>query len=188
MWFRYLIIALGAVLLIGGCNGLLSQLFGTHKLRQFTLSEVRNTGLGDADYIALDSVQWPEEYVIGAALHGTDRDIIIYPFVSLGADTNEQVTVVAWRKVSLEEAADGPPYPHSAGSGKVKGLVRPPNPRKDVSAQLAQFGYQIPESVYYLEVSRAPLSWYWYALMIIGGIGIAGALEARAFRRRQKYN
>lgn len=191
MWLRYLIIASGIVLMIGGCNGLLSQLFGTHKLRHFTIDTLRTTGLGDADYVSIDSAHSPGDFVVGPAIHPTDRDIVIFPLISEAerADMEQgkriRPALLAWNKVSpeVQEGRDSIRIP--LGTGTIRGLVRAPNKLKNTSDRLSEQGYDIPKDVYYLEADRAPLAWYWNLLMLIGGIGIALAAEARAARRRQ---
>ena len=54
MLLRYLILFGGIVMMITGCNSLISQQFGTHQLRTVNMQDAVANGLGDADFIELD--------------------------------------------------------------------------------------------------------------------------------------
>lgn len=189
-WLRMLIVLAGIVLTINGCNSLISQFFGTHKLRQMQLSEAETQGLGDADFVALTDLVVPGDYVIGRALHDTDQPIAIFPLLTPAQYADYQAgrqtapRVLAWTKV--EEDCIGRGDCIQAGGTTIRGLVRSPNPRKDASAGLAEANFRIPDDIYFLEAYRAPLAWYWNLLMVIVGIGLAVGVEARAARRRRQ--
>ena len=187
MWFRLVVVLAGIALTIGGCNSLVSQLFGTHKLRTFPLEAVAREGFGDADYVELTEAYQTGDVVVGPALHGTDRDIVLYPLLTPAqwqarqAGQTVEPVVIAWQKEGGQPCESC----RTTGPLTVRGLVREPNPRKNKSAELSTAGYRIAEKVYYLEAARQPLAWYWNVLMIAGGFGLALGVEARAARKRR---
>lgn len=189
MWIRLIIIFAGIVLMINGCNSLISQFAGTHALRTFSVEEATADGIGDADFIELTDAWRPGKWVVGPALHKKDRDILLYPILSgdqyAAHQRGETVrpAFIAWGKNYDPPCLErGDCIPDGAFS--ARGLVREPNPEKDKSPELSQYGFELPEKVYYLEVDREPLAWYWNLLMFVGGIAMAIGIEAWA--RRQK--
>ena len=84
MIIRLLIILGCVVVFINGCNSLISQHFGTHKLRGYTMEEVQQTGIGDADFIEVSGALLSGDFVFKAAKSPTNPGVIIYPVLSDG--------------------------------------------------------------------------------------------------------
>ena len=192
MWIRLLVLGAGMVMMITGCNSLISQFFGTHRLRAMPIEAAQTEGLGDADFVRLEAAVLHEEYLRGAPLHSTDKPIVIYPLLSeeqLAAhQAGEQVELryLGWSTVFDLNCYDrGDCY--SVGPGVAQGLVRPPNPRKTPTADdWSAYNFQLSPEANYLQIGREPMAWYWNLLLFLLGIGIPVLLEARAFRQQRK--
>lgn len=192
MWIRLLVLAAGMVMMITGCNSLISQFFGTHRLRSLPISQAMEEGLGDADFIRLEAVQVNETYLRGAPLHSTDKPIVIYPLLSqeqataYAAGQEVELQYLGWSTVfDLNCYERGDCY--VVGNGVAQGLVRPPNPRKTPSdTDWAQHNFRLSADANYLQIGREPMAWYWNLLLFLGGVGIPVALEARAFRQQRQ--
>ncbi|MEM6395055.1 MAG: hypothetical protein AAF741_01815 [Bacteroidota bacterium] len=191
MWIRLLVIAGGVVMMITGCNSLISQFFGTHKLRTLDLTEAVSEGIADADFVRLQNLIVAEQYQIGDALHSTDKDIVVFPLLMPDQRDRKNsgqliaIEYMGWSNVfdnNCHERKDC----YDATANYVQGLVRPPNPKKTPSdSSWAEMGYAISEDVRYLQVNREPQAWYWNLLLFLGGIGLPLALEYRAYVRKQ---
>jgi hypothetical protein len=188
--FRLLFVLGGIVLMINGCNSLLSQFFGTHKLHPYSAQAALGEGIGDADYVALTDSYRTGDFVVGPALHETDKDILLYPIFSQAqADSlsNGQVVtagIIAWGTnydPPCIERGDCIPMESLTATG----LIREPNPRKNESAALATDQVQLAERLIFLEIDREPLAWYWNLLMFAGGLGLAFGVEAYVSKRRK---
>jgi hypothetical protein len=187
---RLLIVLSGIVLTINGCNGLLSQFFGTHKLQTYHAETALREGVGDADFVSLTDGFTTGRFVVGPALHETDKDILLYPIFSAAqADSLEQGQSVTAGIIGWETNYDPPCIERAdcvaAGSRTLTGLVREPNPRKNRVADLGSEQVRIAGRPLFMEIDREPLAWYWNLLMFAGGIGMAFAVEAYFARRRQ---
>ena len=186
---RLLFVLTGIVLMINGCNGLLSQFFGTHKLRTLSADTALREGVGDADYLAFAEGYRTGDFVVGPALHETDKDILLYPiFSSAQADSLERGKTVTAGIVAWGTNYDPPCIDRgdciAPGALTATGLIREPNPRKDESAALVNERVRLAERPIFLEIDRKPLAWYWNLLMFAGGIGLAFSVESYVTRRR----
>lgn len=191
MWLRLLIIGGGVVMMITGCNSLISQFFGTHRLRNLDINQAAVEGLGDADFVRLENLTVSPEYQIGDALHSTDKDIVVFPLVApdqMKSDNQDEQVVVhfmGWSNVFDNNCHDRQDC-YELSASFAQGLVRPPNPRKTpTDSSWAEMGYDLAEDVRYLQINREPMAWYWNLLLFLGGIGLPLATEARAYKKKQ---
>lgn len=187
---RLLIVLSGIVLMINGCNSLLSQFFGTHKLQTYRAETALREGVGDADFVSLTGGYTTGRFVVGPALHETDKDILLYPIFSAAqADSLDRGLNVTAGIIGWEANYDPPCIERAdcvaAGSRPLTGLIREPNPRKNRAAELRRSQVRIAERPLFMEIDREPLAWYWNLLMFAGGIGMAFGVEAYFARRRQ---
>jgi hypothetical protein len=178
------------VFFITGCNSLISQFFGTHKLRTFTIEEAISTGIGDSDFIALTGAWQTGDYIVVPPRNESDKPILIYPLLSeqqlAEMEKGEQVEprFIAWTKNFSMECDDNKRCAPKLGIN-VQGVIRQMRRQKNKAHMLSEKKYILPDHVDYLEIGREPLEWYWNLLMVIGGLGVAFYIEARANRVRK---
>lgn len=191
MWIRLATMLLCIVFFITGCNSLLSQFFGTHKLRAFEMPQVVNEGIGDADYIEVAETWQTGDYIVVPKINAGDKPIVIFPLLTndqLSAlEKGQRVTpkVIGWTK-EFDLACDDTQTCADRGERTVTGVVRRMRRAKNKTASLPVEKYELTDDVYYVEVGRHPIAWYWNLLMIVGGLGLAFIIENRASKRRRK--
>lgn len=190
MWVRLIAILFCIVFFISGCNSLISQFFGTHKLRNFKMEEVLKTGIEDSDYIDIKGAWQTGDYIIVPPKNESDKFTLIYPLLSKdqvkSLEQGEQVQprIIGWKKVTSIECDED----HSCAPKmkiKAEGIIRQMRKQKNKAHMLAADRYQLPDNVSYMEMDRTPLSWYWNMLMMLGGLGIVFFIETRANRKKQ---
>jgi hypothetical protein len=187
---RLFFVLSGIVLMINGCNGLLSQFFGTHKLRTLSAETALREGVGDADYVALTDSYRNGKFVVGPALHAKDKDILLYPLLSTAQhDSLQRGQAITAGIVAWGTNYDPPCITRNdcipAGNLRATGLIREPNPQKNTAFALTNDQIRLREQPIFMEIDRQPLAWYWNLLMFAGGIGLAFSVEAYATKRRQ---
>ncbi|MCB9291685.1 MAG: hypothetical protein H6559_00925 [Lewinellaceae bacterium] len=191
MIIRMLIILGCVVVFINGCNSLISQHFGTHKLRSYTMEDVQQAGIGDADYIAVGDAWLSGDFVFKAAKSPANPGVIIYPVLSReqfeAKKRGEPVRpdIIAWT-TDFPSQCVGAGNCIEAGPAALQGIVRDlPNDRQG-QGQLEGKGYRLADDAIYLEHGQAPLAWYWNLLMMIGAAAAAIGVEAYSHRRQRK--
>ncbi|MEL6357680.1 MAG: hypothetical protein AAFQ37_12195 [Bacteroidota bacterium] len=183
MWIRLLIVLLGIVLMINGCNSLISQNFGTHRLRTLDLQKVLNNGLGDADFVRLENAVLSQEYLIGPALRASDEDYHLHAVLSpqqaqnMAEGQEVEVKMVGWYKIPYAGCVkNGDCQPDA--NPVIQGLITDPTDRKNPRNEWSAKHVNLAEEVIYLQLWKEPLAWYWNLLMFLGGIGMAIGIEA----------
>ncbi|MCB0564292.1 MAG: hypothetical protein KDD01_07935 [Phaeodactylibacter sp.] len=191
MIVRILIILACVVVFINGCNSLISQHFGTHKLRGYTIEMVQQSGIGDADFIMVDNALLPGDFVFKAAKSPTNPGVIIYPVLSReqmdAHHRGETVSpdIIAWTKNFPSQCVDAGNCIEE-GPVALKGVVRDlPNDRQG-QGQLQDKGYRIGDNVIYLEHGQEPTAWYWNLLMMLGAAALVFGIEAYTHSRQRK--
>ncbi len=191
MIIRLLIILGCVVVFINGCNSLISQNFGTHKLRVYSMEEVQQSGVGDADYIEVNGALLSGDFVFKAAKSPTNPGVIIYPVLSekqLEAHSRgEAVTpdIIAWTTDFPSQCVDAGNC-IKAGQVKLKGIVRDLPKDRQGQGQLVDKGYKVSDGVIFVEYGQQPLAWYWNLLMMIGAAAAIFGIEAYSHRLRRK--
>ncbi|MEM1216539.1 MAG: hypothetical protein AAGJ82_12680 [Bacteroidota bacterium] len=189
MWIRLTAILLCVVFFITGCNSLISQFFGTHKLRTFPMFEVVQTGIGDADFVSLEGAWQTGDYLVVPPRNKADKAVLIYPLLTeiqlAAVEKGELVEprIIAWTKnFSLDCDEENNCAPRQRVD--ALGIVREMRREKKKAHMLPSNKYRLPENVDYVEVGRSPLAWYWNLLMLVGGLGLAFFIESRAAKKR----
>jgi len=194
MWIRLLIVLAGIVVMINGCNSLISQHFGTHKLRTLDLQEVIDAGIDDADFVRLENAALSEDYLVGPALRASDEDYHLHAILTptqAAARANGasvQPAVIGWYKIPYAACVEnGDCRPTDA---PIQGLITLPTERKNPVAGWSEKGVEVSDNVIYLQLWKEPLAWYWNLLLFLGGLGLAIGIEAwwQARRRRNELN
>ncbi len=190
MWVRLTAILLCIVFFITGCNSLISQFFGTHKLRSLSVDEALDQGLGDADYVELLDAWQTGDYIVVPPKTTADRAVLIFPIVGKvqleKLDAGQTITpqIIGWTKnfsIQCDDANNCAPRLNM----DYQGIVREMRRQKNRAHMLPDNRYQLPEDVVYVEVGRAPLAWYWNLLMMLGGLGLAFYIESKAHWQRK---
>jgi len=190
MWVRLTAMLLCIVFFITGCNSLISQFFGTHKLRVFTMEETITTGVGDSDFVELIGAWQSGDYIVVPPRTDADKAILIYPLLAesqieaLKAGKQVKPRIIAWTK-NFSMACDDEKNCVPLMPVAVQGVIREMRQQKNQAHLLPVLKYQLPDNVEYIEVGRQPLAWYWNLLMVLGGLGFAFYIESRANREQQ---
>lgn len=189
MWVRIIAILFCVVFLVNGCNSLISQFFGTHKLRDFTMQSVWEDGIGDSDYVNITGAWQSGDYIVVPPRTAADRAVLIFPLLTkeqLDAAEAGQVVeprIICWtREFSLNCDEENTCAPRA--EVEIKGIIREIRRQKNKAHMLASDKYRLPENVDYIEVGRAPLAWYWNLLIVLGALGFAYFIEYRANKQR----
>lgn len=183
MIVRIIIILLCLVFFINGCNSLISQFFGTHKLRSFDMAEVAQKGIGDADYVEIRSAEFKADFIHQEATEPGSPPVILYPVFAEGrADQNP--VLLAWTADFFDPCVEADTC-IAAGTRTLRGVVRPlPDANLAGLDRLKEKGYSWEEPLIVINENEAPVAWYWNALMMLGAGLVAIGMEA--FYNRKK--
>ena len=184
---RYLVLFGGIVLMITGCNSLVSQQFGTHRLRTLPAGGATATDVGEADFVRITGVN-----PAGPTLGGGDADRwgdyvrfvpLLTPAQEAERRANGRVTtgLVGWFKTT-DPARQRPAA--AAESSAVTGLVNPPAARYVSTVDWSAAGVSLAEPVVYVQIGERPLAWYYNLLLMLVGVLLAVVPEFLGARRR----
>ncbi|MTB51074.1 hypothetical protein [Lewinella sp. W8] len=190
MILRYFVLFAGVVLMITGCNNLISQNFGTHNLRTVALEEVIAEGLGDADYVEITGGELGNALLVGPALRVTDKDYILRPILTRQQAANwysgatVRASVIGWFKNNDPDCvtAEGCPPDKSL---PIKGLIGPPTDKKNPVELWSTQRIKLEDQVTYIQLYEEPMAWYWNLIMFLGGLLVAIVPEAWRFQKRK---
>lgn len=192
MLFRFLIILGCIVLFINGCNSLISQHFGTHKLRSFQMEEVLTNGIGDADFVEISGAWTNDDFI-----HVPDKNdpkkagMILFPVLSEDQlqklDGNEVVKtkIIAWSE----------DFPYECLAAKscaarqeriLKGITRKINDERNKVKELPPDKYQLMDNVIYLNINNAPTAWYWNLLMMVVAFLTVWLIQVNQFKKKKE--
>lgn len=190
MWVRMIAMLFCIVFFINGCNSLISQFFGTHKLRTFEMAETITNGIGDSDYIRINNGWQTGDYIVVPPRTSADNAILIFPLLTeeqlAAAESGEIVEprLICWTKdfsMNCDEANTCAPRLKVNKEGIIREMQRQKNKAHLLNAKK----YRLPENVDYMEVGRQPLAWYWNLAIVLGTVGFAFFIESRANQKRQ---
>jgi hypothetical protein len=166
MILRIIIILIGVFFFVNGCSSLVSSVAGTHKLRTLSMQEVRQSGVGDADYVEITGAWSSGAYIFEPHRRTSWPGFVQWPVLSAtqldSLEQGRQVTVevYAWTKrydktcVEAENCV-------KRGSVPLKGLIRPLNKKFNKMASFPDEQYLMAENPVFIEYNRQPLAWYW---------------------------
>ncbi len=189
MLYRLIIVLGCLVLFVNSCNSLISGFTGTHKLRTFTMEEVEQEGVGDADYVEITNAWRTGYYEYAPPRKGEKAGAIQYPVVSqermMQLDSNlvTRIAVVAWTQ-AYDPACVDKGTCATKGPATIKGIVRK-IPRSKNKVKEFPENYDVSQYAVYVETDRAPLEWFWHA----GLMGLAillGVSTEYFYNRRQR--
>ena len=191
MILRYLILFGGVVLMITGCNGLVSQQFGTHRLRTVPLTEAMVEGLGDADFVELTGAVLGEAQIVGPALRASDTDYLLRPILTpeqagrWAAGETVETRFVGWRETDNAGSTSAPACPPPDFCA-LRGLVSTPTDRKNPVNDWPAQRIKLATDITYLQLGEAPMAWYWNLALFFGGLALALVPEALRFSRERR--
>jgi len=184
MIVRIIIILVCVTFFINGCNSLISQFFGTHKLRTYDVETVEKEGVGDSDYINLSSAQLNGDFVYQESEYPNEPGVIIYPVLTKAQveekDNGKIVkpSLIAWTAdfhAPCVQSQNCIPK----GVQSITGVVRDiPDNQLPGLEKLQKQGYEIGAQVTFVNQGEAPLAWYWNGLIMLGAAAIAVGVEA----------
>ncbi len=190
MLLRIIIVLACVLVFVNGCNSLISGLAGTHKLRAFTMKEVYQEGMGDADFVVITDAWANGDYLYQPHRRATWPGFVQWPILSRSQldslEKGQQVTVslVAWTQ-RYEEGCPEREDCVEKGKKELKGLVRPLNKRFNRISSLSSQKYELSDDMSYIEYNRQPLAWYWNLALMLGSVAII-ILTERWLAKRQK--
>lgn len=189
MILRYLVLFGGIVLMITGCNSLVSQNFGTHRLRTIDVAEADAQSIGEADFVEVAGA------IIGSASVGDskadawDKWTVSRPILSPdqhkaweGGATVE-TSLIAWFKSVNSGCSDDLDCLPYTGQRAI-GLIGLPEDPAFLASQYVDERIKLKEPLVYLQLGEKPMAWYWNLLIFATGICLAFIPEA--IRHNQK--
>lgn len=188
---RIIIVLVCVVFFVNGCNSLVSQFFGTHKLRSFSMEQVQREGIGDADYMEIPDAYLSGEYVHQPSQYEGEPPILLYAVLTeaeMQRRQNEETvapSMIAWTAdfhyPCVEEGNC-----LEAGAASVRGVVRGiPDANEGALDKLRGKGYDIAPDVRVVNHGQAPIAWYWNALMMVVPLALALGMEAYYFKKNR---
>jgi hypothetical protein len=193
MIVRIIIILVCITFFINGCNSLISQYFGTHKLRTFDMEKAVKEGIGDSDFVSLDNAWLNGDFVFQASEYPNTPGVIIYPVLT--AEQKEQRSkgervkpaFIAW-SADFHSPCVGENNCIEPRVAAVSGVVREvPKDRQVGIDKLDAKGYIGLEEAVFINHGEEPAPWYWNALMMLIPAIIAVGMEA-IFNRKKVAN
>jgi hypothetical protein len=191
MIIRLLVILICCVVFINGCNSVISQHFGTHKLRAYPLEKALQTGVGDADFIELEDAWLSGDFVYKAAKNPNNPGVIIYPVLTKEqlAQRDSGLTVepgiIAWTTDFPSQCVEAKNCIQRQQLS-LRGIVRDLPKDRRAAGLLEGQGYRISDSALLLEHGRSPLAWHWNALMMLAAVLVILSVEAYNQRKLKK--
>lgn len=189
MILRYILLFGGIVVMITGCNGLVSQNFGTHRLRTVDVETAVSEGLGDADFVELTGAVVGAPTITGPALRSLDNDYLLRPVFTpdqqrdWASGRTVTANLVAWYESERLDGVDLPRCNAPDYCG-LRGLVSEPTDKKNPVKQWTTQRIALAPDVTYLQLGEQPMAWYWNLLLFLGGGLLALVPEARRFNRK----
>lgn len=189
MILRYLILFGGIVLMITGCNSLISQQFGTHQLRTVTIGDAVANGLGDADFVELEGAVIGEALIVGPALRSTDKDYVLRPILTptqataWSAGETVSINLVGWTETTDPACLQAPGCLPAAGL-PIRGLLSEPTWRKNPVEDWPGQRVSLNAEPLYIQLDEKPMAWYWNLALFLGGLLLA--IIPESFRHRRK--
>lgn len=190
MILRYLVLFGGIVLMITGCNSLISQQFGTHRLRTIPLDDALDTGIGDADFVEFTSAQLGAAMIVGKALRTTDKDYVLRPilteetFADWAKGNTVTARVIGWSETTDPSCIAYPGCPPGAET-PIRGLISEPTARKNPLDQWQEQRINLDPNPIYLQLYEKPMAWYRNLVLLLVGLALAIIPEARRHAKRQ---
>lgn len=190
MVLRYLVLLAGVVLMITGCNNLISQNFGTHNLRTVDLKDALSEGLGDADYVEITEGELGQAFLVGPSLRATDKDYVLRPIMTRQQAANwysgatEKISLIGWYE-NTDPACVTPSGCPPDKTLPIRGLVGAPADKKNPVDLWSTQRIKLNDQVTYLQLYKEPMAWHWNLVMFFGGLLLAIVPEAWRFRKRQ---
>ena len=191
MIVRIIIVLICVSFFINGCNSLISQFFGTHKLRSFAVEQAVRDGIGDSDYVQLEGAYLANNFVYQESEYPNTPPIIIYPVL-----TDEQAAqhkagqqvkpaFIAWSADFHSPCVDSLNCLQE-GAQNVTGVVRDiPKDRLQGLEKLEAKGFAITEEAQVINHGQDPVPWYWNLMMMLGAAALAVGMEALYFKRQR---
>ena len=184
MIYRLIIFLVCTVAFINGCNSVISNFAGTHKLRQYSLSEIANTGIGDADYIEITDATVSEEFTHVPGDKSFRRDLLVFPVVPNTESTGNKLHVIGWVK-KFDLGCVGQNNCNQIIKHPLKGLISDIKRVKGNINHLQQ-RYEFEENeIVYIELGRSPFPWYWSMLIMITAVLIIIVMEKQRLKKQQ---
>lgn len=182
MLFRVVIVLICVVAFINGCNSLISRVAGTHKLREYTMTQVLGEGIGDADYVELREAFKSGDFVHTPPLKRGYKPVVAYPVLSKAQmDSLEKglvvhPAVIAWSQ-RFDEACVNAGNCAPQGAFTLSGITRDLDNERNRSKSLPTTKFAVPENAIFIETGRKPLDWYWNLLFMALAVLIGGGME-----------
>ncbi len=189
MILRIIIILACVLVFVNGCNSLISGVAGTHKLRSFSMEEVYDEGLGDADFVEISDAWTSGDYLYQPHRRASWPGFVHWPVLSkaqldsLEKDQQVTVSLIAWTR-RYEEGCTDRGDCIEKGAVRLKGLVRPFNNRFNRLSSLSSQQFELAEELSYIEYNRQPLAWYWNLALMVGAAIIIWLQEQWVARRK----
>ena len=183
MILRYLVLFGGIVLMITGCNSLVSQNFGTHRLRTLDVSEATALAIGEADFVEIAGAEIGKAFVTSSGKDLGGKATLCRPLLSPeeqseweGGATVSTALIGCFKTANPACLTDPECLPYTGR--QIIGLIGEPAEVEELSLQWDGQRIVLENSVVYVQLGEQPQAWYWNLLLMVGGICLALIPEA----------
>ncbi len=195
MILRYLVLFGGIVMMITGCNNLVSQNFGTHRLRTIDVEDADAQAIGEADYVEVAGAMIGSASVTTGKVDYWGKTTICRPILKpreqggLVKGTSLKVALIGCFKTENPACFSDPACLPYTGQ-QVIGLVGAPGEVEILAPQWRKHSIEPTADVTYIQLGEKPMAWHWNLLFFVGGILLAFIPEAIRHNRKatNKFN
>lgn len=189
MILRYFVLFGGIVLMITGCNNLVSQNFGTHRLRTIEVSAANAQSIGEADFVEVAGAVIGKVAVGDGKADAWEKWAVSRPILSPEQEkaweggATVTTSLIGWFKSDDSQCSSKLDcLPHTGQ--RAIGLVGPPDNPVTLTGQYIDHRIQLKEPLVYLQLGEEPMGWHWNLLIFAGGICLTFIPEAIRHNRK----
>jgi hypothetical protein len=189
MILRYLILFGGIVLMITGCNSLVSQNFGTHRLRTIDVAEADAQAIGETDFVEVAGAVIGKVAVGDGKADAWGKWGVSRPLLSPDQHkawengATVETSLIGWFKSEYSRCSDNLKCLPFTGKRAI-GLIGPPVDPATLTGQYLGTRIKLKEPLVYLHLGEKPMAWHWNLLFFLGGICLAFIPEAIRHNRK----
>lgn len=185
MIFRLIVFLICIIAFINGCNGLISNFAGTHKLRSYSYDEIIENGIGDADFIEVSGAETSDDYVLVSGDYLFRKDLLIIPIVPEGVEGSRvnKPELIGWTK-AFDPSCVQRGNCQEEITTPIRGIV---NEVKRVKNNLENLNDNINSNqVILIELGRTPFPWYGSLAIMITAFVIIFLAERYQMNKKKK--
>lgn len=186
MIIRLIIFLVCTLAFINGCNSIISNFAGTHKLRNYKFGEIINQGIGDADFIQIDDGILSDQYIFIPGDRTFRKDLLIFPITTTSNQQMDSIKIIGWAK-SFDPSCVQRKDCQLQFKGPIKGIISDVSRVRKNADQLQQKNLVISnDHTIFIELDRVPFPWYWNLIIMVVSAAIILFMESRRITNQQE--